>query len=150
MTTFTPIFVTSTSSLLTYLKIKKIEGGKISQPTHPIIFKKSSAVLCIFVQYFSLQITTIILALKFPNFKDQSIITFDLKPVDKFWRHICKKADYSYKRLKENRKGKNITTHQPIPPPTQKKKCTSVRRSLRFFRCFCALHHVLCNVIEFW
>ena len=35
MTTFYTGFGTSTSCLLTYLKIKKIEGGKLSQPTHP-------------------------------------------------------------------------------------------------------------------
>ena len=35
MTTFYTRIVTSTSCLLTYLKIKKIEVGKLSQPTHP-------------------------------------------------------------------------------------------------------------------
>lgn len=35
MTTFYTGFITSTLCLLTYLKIRKIEGGKISQPTHP-------------------------------------------------------------------------------------------------------------------
>ena len=32
-----PIFGTNTCYLLTYLKIRKIEGGKISPPTHPSI-----------------------------------------------------------------------------------------------------------------
>ena len=121
MTTFTTIFVTSTSSLLKYLKIKKIEGGKISQPTHPIIFKKSSAVLCIFVQYFSLQITTIISALKFPIFKLQSIITFDLKAVDNFYYHICNKHIklVNIPENKENRvKYHNPPTHPSTHLPT--------------------------------
>ena len=56
---------------------------------------------------FSFQITNIISALKFPSFKLQSIITFDLKAVDNFYYHICNKHIklVNIPENKENRRG---------------------------------------------
>ena len=67
------------------------------------------------VTIFSLQITTIISALNFPNFKLKLIITFDIIAVDNFYNHIWKQHILLVKILKYegNQKGKKISTNPP-------------------------------------
>ena len=71
---------------------------------------------------FLLQITTIISALKFPNFKLQSIITFDLKAVDNFYYHICNKYIMlvNIRENKENRRGYILWCVNKSPPKNKK------------------------------
>ena len=72
------------------------------------------------VTIFSLQITTIISALNFPNFKLKLIITFDIIAVDNFYDHIWNQHILLVKILKYegNQRGKKISTHQPTHQPT--------------------------------
>ena len=68
------------------------------------------------VTIFSLQITTIISALNFPNFKLKLIITFDIIAVDNFYDHIWNQHIMLVKILKYegNQRGKKSPpTHQP-------------------------------------
>ena len=67
------------------------------------------------VTIFSLQITTIISALNFPNFKLKLIITFDIIAVDNFYDHIWNQHILLVKILKYegNQRGK-----KNINPPT--------------------------------
>ena len=71
------------------------------------------------VTIFSLQITTIISALNFPNFKLKLIITFDIIAVDNFYDHIWNQHIMLVKILKYegNQRGKKSPpTHQPTHP----------------------------------
>ena len=70
------------------------------------------------VTIFSLQITTIISALNFPNFKLKLIITFDIIAVDNFYDHIWNQHILLVKILKYegNQRGKKSP---PTNPPTQ-------------------------------
>ena len=65
------------------------------------------------VTIFSLQITTIISALNFPNFKLKLIITFDIIAVDNFYDHIWNHHIMPVKILKYegNQREKNL--HPP-------------------------------------
>ena len=67
------------------------------------------------VTIFSLQITTIISALNFPNFKLKLIITFDIIAVDNFYDHIWNQHIVFVKILKYegNQRGKKISIHPP-------------------------------------
>ena len=71
---------------------------------------------------FLLQITTIISALKFPSFKLQSIITFDIKGVDNFFYHICNKRIMllNIREIKENRSHHPKYVNKSPPPPPEK------------------------------
>ena len=64
---------------------------------------------------FPLQITTIISALKFPSFKLQSIITFDLKAVDNFYCHICNKH-IKLVNIPENKENRSPPQHMSTSP----------------------------------
>ena len=73
------------------------------------------------VTIFSLQITTIISALNFPNFILKLIITFDIIAVDNFYDHIWNQHIVLVKILKYegNQRGKKSPpTHPPTNPPT--------------------------------
>ena len=84
---------------------------------------------------FLLQITTIISALKFPNFKLQSIITFDLKAVDNFYYHICNKHIMlvNIRENKENRRGYILWCVNESPP---KKKKNQTHYLILFIRAY--------------
>ena len=67
------------------------------------------------VTIFSLQITTIISALNFPNFKLKLIITFDIIAVVNFFDHIWNQHIVLVKivNYEVNQRGKKISTYPP-------------------------------------
>jgi len=75
------------------------------------------------VPIFSLQITTILSTLIFPNFELKFIITFDIFAVDNFedqiWnQHVMLVDILKYKSNQGGKKNLHPSTHQPPHPPT--------------------------------
>ena len=89
--------------------------------------KKASPYLRIFGYYFSLQITTILSALNFPNFKLKLLITFEIIAVDNFKHHIWSHHILlvNIQKNEDNRRGKKISTNPPTNPPTPSNKTFS-------------------------
>ena len=103
------------------------------------LYEKKIAIRAVYFcpLFSSLQFTTIISALIFPNFKLKSIITFDLKTVDKFWRHICNKHIMlinTWKKIEREKISQpiNPSTH----PPTQKKNARQLEEAWDFLDVF--------------
>ena len=79
--------------------------------------KKSSAVLCIFVQYFSTSNYHYNIGLKIPKFQTLIAHNFNLKAVDNFYYHICNKH-IKLVNIPENKGNRWGKRSQPNHPPT--------------------------------